>query len=240
MTIEKICVIGLGYIGLPTASVFALAGKSVIGVDCNAEIVAGVNQGRSHFAEPELAEILKQVVRQKRLSARTAPEPADVFIIAVPTPLAGRRPDLSAVFDALQSLIPVLTNHYWRNVRRRVNVSRAKLISPVWDWRLKRMSAIYARVPHWQSHNNLPSGIVVKFGWLNPIFLRYRKFCKKQPDSSRLITHSSGRTSLCCWLIILSLNSVIRHRLIRLGVWILEGFGNEMAEKRLGERFFRA
>lgn len=110
MTIEKICVIGLGYIGLPTASVFALAGKSVIGVDCNAEIVAGVNQGRSHFAEPELAEILKQVVRQKRLSARTAPEPADVFIIAVPTPLAGRRPDLSAVFDALQSLIPVLTN----------------------------------------------------------------------------------------------------------------------------------
>lgn len=108
---KNLSILGLGYIGLPTAVAFALAGCKVNGVDINPEIVALTHQGLAHIAEPALADALKQAVESGRFSATTAPKPAEVFIIAVPTPLAdNHQPDLSAVFSAADSLAPVLQN----------------------------------------------------------------------------------------------------------------------------------
>lgn len=108
---KNLSILGLGYIGLPTAVAFALAGCKVNGVDINPEIVALTHQGLAHIAEPALADALKQAVESGHFSATTAPKPAEVFIIAVPTPLAdNHQPDLSAVFSAADSLAPVLQN----------------------------------------------------------------------------------------------------------------------------------
>lgn len=109
MKLTKICVIGLGYIGLPTATVFALAGKQVVGVDINADVVALINQGCSPIQEPQLADSLQQAVQSGRFFAKAAPETAGAFIIAVPTPLnANHQPDLSFVRQAVESIAPVL------------------------------------------------------------------------------------------------------------------------------------
>lgn len=111
MQLNKICVIGLGYIGLPTATVFALASKQVVGVDINPNIIAAIQAGQSHFIEPELAPSLQQAVQNGYFSAKSAPEPADAFIIAVPTPLnAQQQPDLSYIRQAVASLAPHLQN----------------------------------------------------------------------------------------------------------------------------------
>ena len=80
------CVVGLGYIGLPTAAVLARAGHRVIGVDVNAQVVATVNQGRIHIVEPDLDQAVAASVASGSLSAQVTPAPADVFLIAVPTP----------------------------------------------------------------------------------------------------------------------------------------------------------
>ncbi|MHC8510071.1 MAG: UDP-N-acetyl-D-mannosamine dehydrogenase [Rhodospirillales bacterium] len=106
---KNICVIGLGYVGLPTAAVFAGRGIAVLGVDVNAETVAGVNAGRAHFVEPDLEAAVTKAAAAGTLRAAETPEPADAFIIAVPTPFdAGRRPDLSFVKSAALSTAPVL------------------------------------------------------------------------------------------------------------------------------------
>ena len=81
------CVVGLGYIGLPTAAVLAQAGHRVIGVDVNDQVVSTVNAGRIHFIEPDLDQAVAQSVSSGALSAQVTPAPADVFLIAVPTPL---------------------------------------------------------------------------------------------------------------------------------------------------------
>jgi UDP-N-acetyl-D-mannosaminuronic acid dehydrogenase len=83
---EKICVVGLGYIGLPTAVMFASKGKTVLGLDINSNVNKSINSGRSHIEEPMLDELLKTVVEKGYLSAQIEPEEADAFIIAVPTP----------------------------------------------------------------------------------------------------------------------------------------------------------
>ena len=81
------CVIGLGYIGLPTAAVLAKAGHQVIGVDVNPEVVATVNEGRIHIVEPDLDQaVVEHSVSTGSLSAQLTPAPSDVFLIAVPTP----------------------------------------------------------------------------------------------------------------------------------------------------------
>jgi len=80
------CILGLGYIGLPTAAVLAGAGHRVIGVDVNAEVVATVNQGQIHIVEPDLDQAVATAVASGALTAQLAPQPADVFLIAVPTP----------------------------------------------------------------------------------------------------------------------------------------------------------
>ena len=82
----KISVIGLGYIGLPTAAIFASKGFEVIGVDLNPNVVKTVNRGEIHFIEPSLDKIVKTAVDAGCLKASTVLKPAEAFIIAVPTP----------------------------------------------------------------------------------------------------------------------------------------------------------
>ncbi len=107
--VNKICVVGLGYIGLPTAAVFAGKGIDVIGVDTRRELVEAVNQGRPHFGEPNLDALVRRVVEDKKLRAAMTPEPADAFLIAVPTPFKGdKQPDLSYIEAAAASIAPML------------------------------------------------------------------------------------------------------------------------------------
>ncbi len=104
-----ICVIGLGYIGLPTAAILASYGHDVIGVDCNQSVVDTVNRGAIHIVEPELESLVRAGVESKCLRALQNPENADVFIIAVPTPFKeNKKPDLSYIESAAKSIAPVL------------------------------------------------------------------------------------------------------------------------------------
>lgn len=106
---RQICVIGLGYIGLPTSSILAAKGFSVLGVDVNPSVVETINGGRIHITEPDLDAFVKAAVGSGKLRAATVPEPSDVFIIAVPTPFkAGHKPDMAYVEAAARSILPVL------------------------------------------------------------------------------------------------------------------------------------
>jgi UDP-N-acetyl-D-mannosaminuronic acid dehydrogenase len=106
---EAISVLGLGYIGLPTAAAFASRGVRVTGVDINQRTVETINRGRIHIVEPELDMVVHAAVTEGFLRAATTPEPADAFIIAVPTPFTeDRKPDLSYIEAASRSIAPVL------------------------------------------------------------------------------------------------------------------------------------
>lgn len=109
-TFQTVSVIGLGYIGLPTAAVFARHGVKVVGVDVNAHAVDTVNQGKIHIVEPDLEAAVRESVAQGRLKAVLTPEPADAFLIAVPTPFKGSdyEPDLSYIEAAAKAVAPVL------------------------------------------------------------------------------------------------------------------------------------
>jgi UDP-N-acetyl-D-mannosaminuronic acid dehydrogenase len=103
----RVCVVGLGYIGLPTASLLGTKGCQVFGVDVASDVVDTINQGRIHIEEPDLDLLVKSAVQSGRLKAGTAPVEADVFVLAVPTPiLADKRPDLSMVEAAARSIAP--------------------------------------------------------------------------------------------------------------------------------------
>lgn len=105
----RVSVVGLGYIGLPTAASLATGGLTVVGVDTNPGIVEQVNRGVAPFDEPDLAVALNGAVAMGRLSAEGSVAAADAFIIAVPTPFtADRQPDLSFVLAAAKSLSAVL------------------------------------------------------------------------------------------------------------------------------------
>jgi UDP-N-acetyl-D-mannosaminuronic acid dehydrogenase len=109
MSFETVSVIGLGYIGLPTAAAFAARRKSVIGVDVSQHAVDTINRGRIHIVEPELDMLVHAAVAQGYLRASLQPEPADAFLIAVPTPFTdGNKPDLSFIEAACRSIAPVL------------------------------------------------------------------------------------------------------------------------------------
>lgn len=109
MSFETVSVIGLGYIGLPTAAVFASRRKNVIGVDVNKNVVDTINRGEIHIVEPDLDRLVRAAVSQGQLRATTCPEPADAFLIAVPTPFMGNNePDLSYIEAASKSIAPVL------------------------------------------------------------------------------------------------------------------------------------
>lgn len=104
-----ISVIGLGYIGLPTATAFAARQIRVIGVDVNAKAVETINRGQIHIVEPELDMVVRAAVTEGFLRATTTPEPADAFLVAVPTPFKGdHEPDLSYIEAAAKSIAPVL------------------------------------------------------------------------------------------------------------------------------------
>jgi UDP-N-acetyl-D-mannosaminuronic acid dehydrogenase len=106
---SRVCVVGLGYIGLPTAAMFASRGHEVIGCDVNERIVDAINDGRAHFHEPDLQMLLSAAVQTGRLRAQTRPAEADYFILAVPTPFtAGHKPDMSYVEAATEAVAPVL------------------------------------------------------------------------------------------------------------------------------------
>jgi len=106
----KICVVGLGYIGLPTAAMLASRGHEVVGFDVSERVVASVNAGEAHFHEPDLQMLLSAAVGTGRLRAVTAPEPADFFVLAVPTPIKpGGAPDMSYVDSAAAAIAPVLS-----------------------------------------------------------------------------------------------------------------------------------
>lgn len=109
MEFNKISVIGLGYIGLPTAAVFASRKKHVIGVDVNQRAVDIINRGEIHIVEPDLDMVVMGAVSQGFLKATVTPEPADAFVIAVPTPFKDDHvPDLSYIEAASRAIAPVL------------------------------------------------------------------------------------------------------------------------------------
>lgn len=108
----KLCTIGLGYIGLPTAVVFASHGVDVVGVDVKEEVVTLLNSGKIHIEEPGLQDALDSVRHIGTFRASLTPEKADVFVITVPTPNLHdelRSCDIRYVMQALESIIPVLT-----------------------------------------------------------------------------------------------------------------------------------
>ncbi len=106
---KKIAMIGLGYIGLPTATLFAARGLDVVGVDINQHAIDTINQGKIHIIEPELDMLVHAVVTQGKLRATTQPEIADAFLIAVPTPFKeNHKPDLSYIESAAKSIAPFL------------------------------------------------------------------------------------------------------------------------------------
>ncbi|MDJ1465803.1 UDP-N-acetyl-D-mannosamine dehydrogenase [Nitratireductor sp. GZWM139] len=109
MSYETVSVIGLGYIGLPTAAVLASRRKTVIGVDINVKAVETINRGEIHIVEPDLDMVVGAAVTQGLLRATTIPEPADAFLIAVPTPFVdGHKPDLRYIREASFAIAPVL------------------------------------------------------------------------------------------------------------------------------------
>jgi UDP-N-acetyl-D-mannosaminuronic acid dehydrogenase len=101
---KHVCVLGLGYIGLPTAALLASAGYSVDGVDTNPSVVEALQSGRVHIAEQGLLSAVRAAIESGNLRIRTAPVNADVFLIAVPTPLKEQRADLRYVESAADSV----------------------------------------------------------------------------------------------------------------------------------------
>ena len=122
MNFQKICVLGLGYIGLPYASTFATHSLQVIGVDINPQIVDRLKEGELHIYEPGLRTLVQAALGSGNLQVDLKPQLADAFIIAVPTPFyADKRADLSCVISAAELIVPYL---------RRGNLVMLKSTSP--------------------------------------------------------------------------------------------------------------
>ena len=106
---KSICVMGLGYIGLPTASVMATNGYKVLGVDVNARVVDTINSGNIHIEEPGLATVVRAAINSGNLRAALEPEKSDVYFIAVPTPLTKEKlADMTYVEQATEKIAPLL------------------------------------------------------------------------------------------------------------------------------------
>ena len=107
--VKKICIVGLGYIGLPTAALLASKGYKIHGVDVVQSVVDTINQGKIHIVEPELGELVKKSVESGNLKADVKPDFADVFIIAVPTPFRdGYVPNIDYVISASRAVAPYI------------------------------------------------------------------------------------------------------------------------------------
>jgi UDP-N-acetyl-D-mannosaminuronic acid dehydrogenase len=134
--IKTVCVVGLGYIGLPTAATLASRGVDVVGVDTNPQVVEAVNAGQSYFSEPDLDMLLRAATTLRKLRATSQPEPADAFVIAVPTPFhEDRSPNLHFIDLAADAIAPVLASG---------NVVILESTSPVGT--TERLAARFARL----------------------------------------------------------------------------------------------
>ena len=108
-SINKVCVIGLGYIGLPTAAIAAQQGLQVYGVDVNPKVVDTINKGEIHIIEQGLQALVKEGLEKGYLQASLTPTLADVYLIVVPTPFKGNHePDISFVEAATLAVVPFL------------------------------------------------------------------------------------------------------------------------------------
>jgi UDP-N-acetyl-D-mannosaminuronic acid dehydrogenase len=106
---NRVCVLGLGYIGLPTASMFATHGVDVVGVDVNPYVVETLNRGEIHIEEFGLPELVKQAISDRKLVVKTQPEEADAFVIAVPTPIKDdKSAEMKMVASASEMILPYL------------------------------------------------------------------------------------------------------------------------------------
>ena len=110
MKINHVCIVGLGYIGLPTAALIASKGISVTGYDVKPQVVDTVNNGSTHIVEPDLEALVNSEVNAGHLKASSTPNCADVFVLAVPTPVMekNKAPNLSFVEDACKTIAPFL------------------------------------------------------------------------------------------------------------------------------------
>lgn len=108
---RKICILGLGYIGLPTASMLAAHGYHVVGVDSDETVVEKMSHGEVHIKEPGLETLVQAALKSRRMDVQGEPEAADVFIICVPTPISEdtKEPDLTFVKAAAESILPHLS-----------------------------------------------------------------------------------------------------------------------------------
>ena len=107
--LKKVCILGLGYVGLPTASMFATSGFEVVGVDSNQSIVETLNRGNIHIKEPGLHTLVQAAIRSGRLKVKSNVESADVFIIAVPTPInKNKKANMTYVKNASYEILTVL------------------------------------------------------------------------------------------------------------------------------------
>ncbi|XAM01292.1 UDP-N-acetyl-D-mannosamine dehydrogenase [Phycisphaeraceae bacterium D3-23] len=106
---HTLCILGMGYIGLPTATILATRGYRVVGVDTDPAVVESLNAGRTHFIEPDLDILVQAAVQTGTLTASAQPVAADIFILCVPTPVTqARGPDLSYIENATEQIAPFL------------------------------------------------------------------------------------------------------------------------------------
>lgn len=195
-----LCILGLGYIGLPMAALSAEAGMKVLGVDVVQRVVDTVNQGKIHIEEPGLAEKVSAAITQKRLTAATAPAPADIFMIAVPTPVDHHthKPDMAMVQSAaaaiatvvssgdlviLQSTSPVGSTE--NSVKAVIEKIRPELIDKV-DYVYCPERAIPGKTIHEMIHNDRAVG-----GMTPRATLRGIEFYKRQVKGALLQTDAA-------------------------------------------------
>ena len=139
--IKTVCVVGLGYIGLPTAATLASRGVEVVGVDINPRVVEAVNAGQTYFSEPDLDMLLRAATTLRKLRATAQPEAADAFVIAVPTPFReDHSPNLDYIDLAADAIAPVLiSGNVWRGCVPTCAFHRRDTPSPWMSmWRIVR------------------------------------------------------------------------------------------------------
>ena len=144
MNFETISVVGLGYIGLPTAAVFASRKKQVIGVDISQHAVDTINRGEIHIVEPGLDILVKSAIHSQNLKASLQPAPADVFILAVPTPFTkDKKPDLSYVKAAAKSIAKELVEENLVILESTSPVGATELVRDVIQAERPDLKAVY-------------------------------------------------------------------------------------------------
>jgi len=104
----RVVILGLGYIGIPTAAMLALHRDDVLGVDIQSKVIEAIRHGNVPVRERDLTAILRDAIRSGHLRVSSTPEVADYFVICVPTPKKGREADLSMVKAATRSIVPYL------------------------------------------------------------------------------------------------------------------------------------